>query len=227
MKWLLAIMLIMISAVAFGDTTTVAITIDAHLKQDAPNENNGSATSLYVTDEVSASDRVSVFIPDLSAFEGLSIDTVRIRLCRFDSVSADWQLYIAYLTEGPFVESEVTWNSYSTGNTWTTAGGSYHLCSSAWCDTADNIGTPATASQWVEFVSVDGQWLCEIVDSMANGSLNEYGFRLWHNYSGQKRFRSSDYTTDATLRPEIYISTTTGGEPPDESGSGYRRRRSF
>lgn len=119
-----------------------------------------------------------------------------------------------------WIEAEVTWNSYSTGQAWATAG-----CGGA----TDRVAT-ASASLTMDgtaaagFVSWSGAGLVADAQGWLDGTFANYGWLvscpakevlMENRYN---RFYSSDYATDAAKRPKLVVEYRTA--PRRSIGSG-------
>jgi len=98
-------------------------------------------------------------------------------------------------------DDNATWNNYSTGNGWTTAGMSAGTDYTASATATKN--TPAAATGWVAFdVTQD-------VKAFYAGTANNYGWAVFNSDEATQtdyvRFRSTDYNIES-LRPYLQIS---------------------
>lgn len=118
-----------------------------------------------------------------------------------------------------WVENQVTWNNYSTGNAWTTAGGlssGNDIASSASAQLTISNGAGA---QLIYHAFTSAQ-LAADVENIINGSANNYGWLFARNGTGNDSayhiFASSEgtdatrpylevvYTASATAKPAFY-----------------------
>lgn len=111
-----------------------------------------------------------------------------------------------------WVEAQVTWNNYSTGNAWTTAGGlssGNDIAASASAQLSISNGVGAQL-QYHAFTSAQ---LATDVENIINGSANNYGWLFARNDAGNDgkfhTFASSE-GTDAT-RPYLEVVYTASG----------------
>ncbi|MEP6997522.1 MAG: Ig-like domain-containing protein, partial [Betaproteobacteria bacterium] len=121
--------------------------------------------------------------------------------------SASLQLYKQFYDETvqlnallkPWVEAEATWNLAQTGTAWSLGGAS--AAGSDYDGTADDLLTPSFSPGWVAF-DVTAR-----VQQWANNRSANFGWRLSQTTVGNnpKTFNSSEYTTDATLRPKLTV----------------------
>lgn len=149
---------------------------------------------------------------DLSSIDsGAIISDATMSLWEYlASGSGSWDVHVQKLRRA-FVEDEATWNIYSTGNSWSTAGAA---------DTDDDIystksitlsmdGTAASA--FVEWTSA--QFIADVQD-FVDGSLTNYGWRMQSDGEAcgacQKynKFRSRSYAT-VDDRPILSVTYST------------------
>jgi len=124
---------------------------DNFLLESSPNNNYGSETALNVSD-VSSAVRRSILYFDISAFSESYVHTAILSLYYYGKngayVNTEKTIWAYKLDNDSWSESESTWNEYSSGNSWTTAGGDYVTSNPAGASTTmpsgDNYG-------WVEF----------------------------------------------------------------------------
>lgn len=121
-----------------------------------------------------------------------------------------------------WVEAQGTWNIYSTGNNWNTAG-----CLGAGTDrVAAVVGTSATIGLTTgAYYSVD---CTSLVQDIIDGTIaSDEGFHLERtdagNDGGFKAF-SSSRDTDGQ-RPELVVTYTTGGPTGAETLAKFERRK--
>jgi len=111
-----------------------------------------------------------------------------------------------------WVEAEATWNQYSSGNNWTTAGASGAGDISTAVDGITLDGTAAAG-----FVKWNGSGLAALVQAWVSGSANNYGVVIAAPSAENKGvgplaanlFRSSDYGTSGD-RPKLTITYALG-----------------
>lgn len=112
-----------------------------------------------------------------------------------------------------WVEAEATWNQYSSGNNWTTAGAAG--VGSDINASVDSITLDGTAA--AGFVTWNGSGLVSLVQSWVNGSLANYGVAVAAPTAENKGaaplsanlFRSTDYGT-AGDRPKLTVTYAMG-----------------
>lgn len=122
-----------------------------------------------------------------------------------------------------WVEMECTWNIYSTGNNWSTAGGLHETD-----DRSSTISASAAINNTQEYKSFTAAQLATDVKDMADGGHGNYGWHLERtddeNDEHYKVFASSDHGT-TTIRPYISVTYEEGGgdaevTPPALVGAG-------
>ena len=108
-----------------------------------------------------------------------------------------------------WVEAEATWNVYSTGNNWSTAGATNAADRAAAVSASLTMdGTAAGA-----FVDWSGAGLVADVQAWVDGMATNYGWLLYSptldaigaTPVAYNSFCTSDYTTDAAQRPKLVI----------------------
>jgi len=105
---------------AFADTTTVGSSLDTTLRSSTPTTNY--STLDYMTC------RTSGFTCALSFTMPASLGTITdisLTLCPKPANNTFSQAEVHKMTRNNLVESEATWNVYSSGNNWTSPGGDY------------------------------------------------------------------------------------------------------
>jgi hypothetical protein len=116
----------------------------------------------------------------------------------------------AYKCLRNWVEGQATYNVWSTGNNWSTAG--------AGNDGADYVSTVLAScviSGTGEFELPFTATGCQLIQDWANGTLPNYGFVLRHTSetTSANRYYPSDYAT-AGSRPELVVNyARLDGEP--------------
>ncbi len=110
-------------------TEVIEATIDSWLESGAADNNYGSSTTLEISDVGVSGGRKRIILSfSLSTLpSGLSINSANL-VFKYAGRSADPQgrrINLYKVTQTAWVEGEVTWNSYSSGNSWSTPGGDY------------------------------------------------------------------------------------------------------
>lgn len=186
--------------------------IDAFIEQESPTTNTGTNNTLNVGET-----NLAVFTDrSLIKFDISSIPS------NYVSATATLSLYIAldrsgnartfrlYRLKRNWVESQVTWVRYSTGNNWQTAGAFGALD----CEQTDVSSLDFTSTEVVDsaknFIISNSS-----VNEYINGTTANYGWLIKADTELDDRynFHSSDATT-STLRPKLvidYMLPTSGG----------------
>lgn len=194
---------------------------DAMLLSQVPIENYGTNAALAVGDDhptVSLAYR-SLIAFDLSAIPaGSTITSAMLSLWEVGAGSsgggpASWAVELRRILMN-WVEAQATWNIYSTGNNWGTAG-----CGNA-TDRVAGVSASRTldGTAAADFVNWSGAGMVADVQAWRDGTENNYGWLLSaptiellgttptaYNY-----FNSSDYTADPATRPKLVIEYYTG-----------------
>lgn len=157
----------------------------------------------------------SVIAWDLSDYglTSATITSVNASLYYYSSLGghykADNEIYM-YRTTKTWIEDEVTWNSYTTGNAWTSAGGDYNTTYGA------NATMPGAST--FEFVNWNVTDLIkDAIDNRSNQLMllmrfkNEDEGTSYYAFAG---FRTNNYTDDTDLCPKLIIVYTVPVIPP-------------
>lgn len=181
--------------------------IDSWGYQYDANGNNGGDENVYISG-TTGDKRSCFFLFPTSGVTG-TVDSVFFIANRISSGAQ--QLYFYPLTQGPFIESQVTYNSYSTGNNWSTVGGTYSNCSGKPCDSLTVLGG-ASANQQVIVKSYSGG-LKQIVQEYVNGTRTNNGFFIT-GPNGFDIILSSTEAANASYRPVLIVYFTIDCTPP-------------
>lgn len=107
-----------------------------------------------------------------------------------------------------WVEAQTTWNIWSTGNNWTTAGAA-DITNDLYAAVSATVNLDNVAA--AAFVDWTGATLTDDVQSFVNGSLSNYGWRMKSTKDnagvsprGYNQFSSSDNVT-ASQRPKLVV----------------------
>ena len=199
---------------------------DNGLQELSPTTNNGSAASFYVS-KYSTGD----FQNGVLKFTGLSniptnatVTSVTIGLYVIESGTNTQNLDFRRLLRD-WVEAEATWNIYSTGNNWTTAGGS-----SAGNDRVDaisgSLSAETTLNQFYTVTQSSGG-LVDDVQAWISGSASNYGWHIEKEGAGNDEQFKRITSTEGTDGNRPYLSVTYtvpagAGEPA--TGQPFHRR---
>ena len=158
--------------------------------------NNGSADSLNILADDDGAIR-SILQFDFSAIPPVTITSATLSLT-VKSGDGDGRSYWAYrLTQTAWVELQATWNEYSTGNSWASAGGDFTV-------TDGNTVVVPTVGQQADwdvtslvqyFINNDGEIANFLIKDDAEGPVGSVG----------SNFYSSDFAGTVTWRPKLTI----------------------
>lgn len=106
----------------FRDGVDGVSVADTYLEEDSPTAANGSSSSLFIAGTVGGLNH-TLFLFDISSVTG-TIVSADLQLELVGGTATGEGVLINRLTQA-WVESQATWNVYSTGNNWAAAGGDY------------------------------------------------------------------------------------------------------
>lgn len=176
---------------------------DNYIQDNLPNQNNGSNTGINVGEWNGGAARNRTLIKfDLTSIPpGARVRTATLSLYQYTEASSNDRTLRVYRQKRQWVESQSTWNIYSTGNNWQTAGG-FGVDDCEQTDIGSRAFGSAEANGWKDWALDPGA-----IEAMISGSFENNGFlmRADTEVNDEYRFRSSDYTTDALLRPKLTI----------------------
>lgn len=179
--------------------------------QDATT-NFGTNISLNVGETVSATELFRSLIKfDLSSIPSTAnITSAVLNLWVSSSAGASSDLTInVFRVLRNWVEDQVTWNVYSTGNSWATAG-----CGNSTSDynSTEISDKPVVSNSAAAGTKVTINLTPARVKEMIDGTLTNYGFLIKGQTETDNRisFRSSDNAT-AAERPQLIITYPSGG----------------
>jgi len=209
------LLLALMPSTGLAETLTLQPSIsDAYLEQWNPTTNNGTGTEIRLTSWTGGARR------SILAFDGITdipadatIDDATLSVYYFawgtsDPVGKNQLFY--KLDRNDWVESQATWNVYSTGNSWASAGGDYSTMLSS-------STIPASVGNWV---SVD---ITSYVASLYASSTDEANllmrFATENTGDTTARYYSREYTGDTSLTPKLVINYSTSTPPATEYAS--------
>ena len=179
---------------------------DAHVYQEYPDTPHDEVDTLWISafggDPYYEIQRALVRFDLSDIAPGATITSAVLMLYTFQEHGPGGFYYVHELTGG-WVESEVTWNSYASGQTWTTPGCDYSLTI-----VASAAKPTTTANIWIEWD------LTSTVQAWISSSDSNRGVLIKGNneYAGfANRFVPSEYVDDVSLRPKLVITGLSGG----------------
>jgi hypothetical protein len=186
--------------------------MDTFLGEGAPTTNYSTLDYIYILFIQSLGtnqDGRTIIKFDFSALpEGAVISAATLNLYYYAHPLSDavGRTYWAYeLTQTGWVEAQATWNIYSTGNSWATAGGDYTATDGA------SLVVPA-AYGWMSWnVLALVQHFQSTHSKIAHFLLKD---GAEENVTGYNRlYYTREYTTDTTLCPKLIITYTEAATP--------------
>lgn len=207
----------------FTDQPNAAAGNDTMILSSAPTTTNETNTAPYVGDgsgAVSEASRMLIKF-DLSSITGpVTVSAASVYLTEYYKNNSggvtSWDNEL-HRCRRNWVENQATWNIYSTGNSWTTAGGG---------DTTNDIvstvsafwtASGATGSRDLERTFSTAQIISDI-EGFINGTFGSYGWFLTAptaEYQGTTAYAYSHwYTSDqatVAFRPRISVTYTASG----------------
>lgn len=186
---------------------TYSGSIDTYIQESSPTTNDGNSPAMDISMYAGGDHKHG-----LLAFTGLSnvvgpvtVDPSSSIQVRVNFVSAA-QTMMAYRLKRPWVELQATWNIYSTGNNWATAGGIGAAdidvaCASVVCDTSD------------AYVSLTGTDMAAVMQGWVNGTFPNYGLLLMRSDGSNdgKILLLFSSEEDNGYRPILTLNYSTGG----------------
>lgn len=184
---------------------------DTNNSEDVPTTNKGSDTSMSVYSwAIGDNGRIFLRFSGIPSVPNAVVSAATIELYQV-SANAGTRTIDVYRCLRSWVETELTWNIYSTGNNWTTAGGTgagtdydNTLLGSA---TIDN--TTAVYKSW----TLDAAGLA-VVQAWMRGDYTNNGFMLIRNPSNAHDTTANNFNTGEnagdTVRPKLTVTYTEG-----------------
>jgi hypothetical protein len=200
----------MSTTVTIGDNTgnTFSGTDDVELRQDDPTNNFGALNTLEANIYTVGAQRDSLIkFTGLSNITGpVTVTAATLKLHVYEVGGTGTITVNIYRCVRAWIEAQATWNVYTTGNSWGTAG-----CLS---DVTDRI-SPASATiglaETIQYYTSGD--LSADVQGWINGSFTNNGWLLARSDAGgDSRYRSvaaSEYVT-TTLRPYLTVTYDVG-----------------
>ena len=185
-----------------GETVTdYATGVDCYLVKNVPDTNFGSGTTVEIQNCNASLLEWALLKPDLSAVSSdTPIQSAVLSLLNQDTDSYNNVTIHALMKN--WVETEATWNIYSTGNSWDTAGcgsGTDYRASVEF--QADCVFTAGSRTEF-DITSLVREWV--------SGTLTNYGLIInttaAYQYKGTHSFQSYNNATPSS-RPYVRITT--------------------
>lgn len=195
------ILILPISALA--ETLTIQPNADTFFTENMSPPDVGSYPDLRVATGTDGDDRRSVLRFDFSALpEGATITDATLNLYYQSSYGdpVGRTHWVYEITQTAWTETGATWNEYSSGNSWATAGGDYTI--------TDGSSTIIPASfgwvSWNILALAQNFQISEIAEFLIKDETE--GGCVGANCGAN--FWSRDYTTDPLLQPKLVITYT-------------------
>lgn len=193
--------------IGLNSTDDVASCNDVMMKEEAPTTNYDGGTNPLEATKYDVGDHANSLVKfDLTSLAGVTVTSAKLGLYLYDFRETGPDTVSVFRVLRDWVESEATWNIYSTGNSWSTGGGIG--------DGTDRVAAAVgslsigTAAQYYEF-DLDA---ADVQDCIDNASAN-FGWLL-ERTDGQddqhgRIFRQSNGTDGQ--RPYLEVTYTGGG----------------
>lgn len=181
-------------------------TIDSELREASPTSNYNADGTVQIS-HYAINDKRNILIKfDLSSITGtIQVNSATIALMRGgigDGNSGDVYFYRILRN---WVGDEVSWNEYSTGNNWSTAGAAYSNS-----DRDPDISASGTLgiNAWTFYDFTAAQLSADIEDMVNVG--NNYGWVVVYSTAATERYQQIVTFNDATAtsRPKLTINYT-------------------
>jgi len=179
--------------------------VDTYIDNQNPATPYGNSVDLKLASDISGIQEI-LFRPNITTIPfGATINSANLYLYIYSNTYLITRSLTAYPLKRNWVESEATWNVYSTGNSWQSAGAG----GANDRGTADAPTTSITNGQtgWISLDVSDS--LQDYFDEVISV---HYGWLLIHGGGGSGEvvlIHSREYTVDTSLRPYLEINYTT------------------
>ena len=188
--------------ITIGDNTAddFAGTEDAYFRSDAPTSNYGSDATIRAYGST-ARNGVLSFSGFANVPAGATINDITQYIYNTSGITSSIFSFRRVLLN--WVEAQITWNIYSTGNNWNTAGG---LGDDT--DRSSTVSGTVTVTTTGWYSNSDAQWITDH-QNFLDGTWNNYGYHIQNGTTTFGLFASSEGTDGQ--RPYIEIDYTAGG----------------
>jgi hypothetical protein len=183
--------------------------LDTFIKKDDANSNNGTSTALWIGSVSTTGVYRTLIKFSLTGIpSGAMITSASLMLYMNEAHSNVSNTCKVYRQKRAWTEAGATWNKYDGENSWGTAGG----FGEADCEQTE-IGSAAytsgEAAGWKTMALTAAK-----IQEMIDGTFTNNGFllKMVTEDSSYYSHRSSDYTTDTSLRPKLVIEYVLGGQ---------------
>lgn len=177
---------------------------DTYINSANVNTNNNGATINRVGESNATSDiRRTLMKFDLSAIPAaVNILSATLSMYLSTDESSNARDFKVYRLKRNWAEAQVTWNIYSTGNNWQTAGG-FGADDCEQTDIGSRAMTANESADWKDWTLTPAK-----ITEMVDGTWANYGFLIKADTESNDcyRFYSRNYAVDTSLRPKLALS---------------------
>ena len=177
-------------------------TADTYINEAAATTNYGTAADFRIQ-KGTGSNQFSLLKFDFSSVvpAGATITLATLSLYAYTANGPD-TLTAYRLLRTDWSESQATWNEYKTGSSWGTAG-ALNTTTDFTTDDSASGSVANNSAAWHNFtVTAQVQTARDSVSGVAHFKIIDTADYYY------QRYRSSNYTTDTSLRPKLYIEYT-------------------
>lgn len=190
---------------------TLIPSADVYIKESTPTANL-EADTLWLgerNDQVGSTQRILIKWDLSSIPSGSTIDSASLKLYIIVDRSNNARTARLRYLKRDWVEDEATWNVYSTGNSWGTAG----AANTSDIDSTDNGTASYTASETTDAYktyTIDSNGVTTI-QNWLDGSLSNYGWRIAMDTELDDAYRHESRTHVNGNDPQLVVDYTPGG----------------
>lgn len=173
---------------------------DTYVDAGSKTTNYGNSSDLIINRRNNLWERILVQFNISALPPGAIVRDAQLQLYMYASNGGNFNAEARALI-APWDEGTATWNDRQVGTPWISPGGDY----SGYVEDSVVLDNVAGWKTWN---------VKRLVDSWVRGSQPNYGLIIMpsNNGASDRTFYSSDYPTDPTLRPKLFISYQTDGE---------------